>query len=57
MQLLDVVAVLLVVAAAVAFGLGAFALARSEDIQAFYFLLVGVVALRAGVQIARPGTA
>jgi hypothetical protein len=55
MQLLDALAALLVVAAATAFTLGALALSRSSDVEAFYFLVVGVVALRAGVQVARPG--
>lgn len=55
MQLLDLLAALLVVAAAAAFTFGALALARSSDVEAFYYLVVGVVALRAGVQLARPG--
>lgn len=55
MQLLDVLAALLVVAAATAFTFGALALSRSGDVEAFYFLVVGVFALRAGVQVARPG--
>jgi hypothetical protein len=55
-QLLDLLAALLVVAAAAAFTFGAFALARSSDVEALYFLVIGVVALRAGVQVARPGT-
>jgi hypothetical protein len=57
MQLLDVVAVLLIVVAGVAFGVGNAALARAEDIHALYWLIVGVVSLRAGVQLARPGAA
>lgn len=54
MQLLDVLAALLVALAAVAFSLGALALVRSNDVESGYFLIVGVVALRAAVQIARP---
>lgn len=55
MQVLDVIAALLLVGAATAFALGAIALARANDVEAFYMLVVGVVALRAGVQIVRPG--
>ncbi|MBS2020640.1 MAG: hypothetical protein JST00_47740 [Deltaproteobacteria bacterium] len=55
MQLLDALAGALVIGAATAFTFGALALARSNDVEAFYFLVVGVVALRAGVQIVRPG--
>jgi hypothetical protein len=56
MQLLDALAALLVLGAAAAFTFGALALSRSNDVEALYFLAVGVVALRAGVQIVRPGT-
>jgi hypothetical protein len=55
MQLLDALAALLVVGAAAAFSFGALALTRSNDLEALYFLIVGVVALRAGVQLVRPG--
>ena len=55
MHLLDVLAALLVIAAAFAFTLGALALSRSNDVEALYLLIVGFVALRAGVQIVRPG--
>jgi hypothetical protein len=55
MQLVDVLAIVLVVAAAVAFVFGETALARAEDLQAIYWLAVGVVSLRAAVQVARPG--
>ncbi len=56
MQLLDALAALLVLGAAAAFTFGALALTRSNDVEALYFLVIGVVALRAGVQIVRPGT-
>lgn len=56
MQLLDALAAALVVGASAAFTFGALALSRSNDVEALYFLVVGVVALRAGVQIVRPGT-
>ena len=55
MQVLDVLAAALVVGAAAAFSFGALALARANDVEAVYFLVVGVVALRAGVQLVRPG--
>jgi hypothetical protein len=55
MQLVDVLAIVLVVAAAVAFVFGENALARAEDLRAMYWLAVGVVSLRAAVQVARPG--
>jgi hypothetical protein len=55
MQLLDVLAAALVFGAAAAFALGARALSGANDIEAIYFLVVGIFALRAGVQIARPG--
>ncbi len=55
MQLVDVLAIALVCAAGAAFFLGASSLARSEDLRAVYWLAVGIVSLRAAVQIARPG--
>lgn len=55
MQLLDVMAALLVIGACGAFVLGALALARSSDIEALYFLVVGIVALRSGVKLVHPG--
>ncbi|HVH45164.1 MAG TPA: hypothetical protein VM925_22580 [Labilithrix sp.] len=55
MHLLDVLAAMLVFGAAAAFTFGAMALARSSDVEAIYFLVVGIVALRAGVQLVRPG--
>jgi hypothetical protein len=55
MALLDVLAALLVLGAAAAFAFGATALSRANDIEAIYFLVVGIVALRAGIQVVRPG--
>jgi hypothetical protein len=55
MQFVDGVAIALVIAAGVAFALGETALARAEDLRALYWLAVGVVSLRAAVQIGRPG--
>jgi hypothetical protein len=50
----DVVALLMVVAAGAAFGVGASSLARAEDLKALYWLAVGVVTVRSAVQIVRP---
>jgi hypothetical protein len=55
MKLMDLLAIVLVVAAALSFGLGELAIARTEDLRAVYWLAVGVAALRAAVQIGRPG--
>ena len=55
MHLVDVLAIALLIAAGTAFVLGASALARAEDLRALYWLAIGLVALRAAVQIARPG--
>jgi hypothetical protein len=55
MQLVDVLAIALLAAAATAFVLGEGALTRAEDLAALYWLVVGVVSLRAATLIARPG--
>ena len=55
MQMLDALAALLVIGAAAAVVFGARALARADDFQALYLLVIGGVALRAGVSIVRPG--
>jgi hypothetical protein len=55
MQLLDVLAAVLVLGAAAAFTFGAMALSRANDVEAIYYLVVGIVALRSGVQLVRPG--
>ncbi len=55
MKVVDVLAIALVVGAASAFFLGELAIARTEDLRALYWLAVGVVCVRAGAQIARPG--
>jgi hypothetical protein len=54
MQLVDLLAILLAAVAGAAFLVGESALARAEDLTALYWLAVGVVSLRAAVQIARP---
>jgi hypothetical protein len=55
MHLVDVLAVVLLMAAGAALILGEGALARAEDLHALYWLAVGVAALRAATQVARPG--
>ncbi|MCL2779795.1 MAG: hypothetical protein FWD73_17530 [Polyangiaceae bacterium] len=53
MQWFDVLAAVVVLGAVVALVLGALALSRSNDVEALYFLVTGLFALRAAVQIAR----
>ena len=55
MKLVDVLAVALVVGAVGAFVAGEAAMTRAEDLRAVYWLAVGVVSLRAAVQVVRPG--
>lgn len=55
MHILDVLGGMLVLGATAAFIWGAMALAKANDIEAIYCLVAGVVALRAGVQLVRPG--
>jgi hypothetical protein len=54
MHLLDGIALSMLIAAGIAFGVGASSLARAEDLKALYWLVVGIVAVRGAVQIARP---
>jgi len=55
MHLYDVLAVLILVLGAVAFALGAAALARADDLIALYWMVAGLTTMRASVQIARSG--
>ncbi|HEY3944607.1 MAG TPA: hypothetical protein VGL78_05235 [Solirubrobacteraceae bacterium] len=55
MKLVDLLAIALVVGAAAAFFAGEVAIARTEDLRALYWLSVGAVCVRAGVQVGRPG--
>jgi hypothetical protein len=55
MQIGDILAIVLLAGAAVAFGMGSVALARADDLRAVYWLLIGVFALRGAVQVGRPG--
>jgi hypothetical protein len=56
MQVVDLFAVALLMAAGAAFALGEMALAGAEDLHAIYWLAVGVASLRAAVQVVRPGS-
>jgi hypothetical protein len=53
--LVDIVALLLAIGSAIAFFLGNAALARAEDLPALYWLIVGAIAVRSAVHLARPG--
>lgn len=55
MQVLDVLAAVLVAGAAAAFTVGAMALARASDVEAIYYFTLGILALRSGVKLVRPG--
>jgi hypothetical protein len=55
MQVVDGIAVFLLVAAAAAFASGGVALARAHDVEALYWLAVGAVGVQAAVQFGRPG--
>jgi hypothetical protein len=55
MQVADILAIVLVIVAAVAFWMGNSALAHSDDLKAIYWLVVGFIAVRAAVRVARPG--
>ena len=55
MKLVDVLAIALVLAAVGAFIAGEAAMTHAEDLRALYWLAVGVVSLRAAVQVVRPG--
>jgi hypothetical protein len=54
MRFFDVLAIALLVGATVAFVVGNMALARADDLAAFYWLAVGAVTLRGSVEVARP---
>jgi hypothetical protein len=54
MQFADFLALGLVLLAAVSFYMGESALSGAEDLHAIYWLVVGIVSLRAAVQVARP---
>jgi hypothetical protein len=55
MQVPDAVAILLTVGAGAAFIAGERALARADDMQAVYWLAVGMASLYASVKVGKPG--
>jgi hypothetical protein len=55
MRLVDVVALVMLIFGGLAFGLGEAALSGAEDLRAFYWLTVGIVALLSSVAFLRPG--
>ncbi|HEY6723001.1 MAG TPA: hypothetical protein VI197_03190 [Polyangiaceae bacterium] len=50
----DVLSVLLLVLAVVAFVAGIYALGNREDVRALYFLIVGALCLRSSTEMLRP---
>jgi hypothetical protein len=50
----DVLALFLFCAAAVAFAFGLLALGKHDDLRALYLLVVGALALRGSIEILRP---
>ena len=54
MQFADVLALVMLLVGIAAFVMGGLALARASDLEAFYWLLVGLVGVRSSVQIMRP---
>ncbi len=53
-RLVDVLAVLLLIGAAAAFGMGLRVLAQRQDLLALYWLVVGIAALHASTSLLRP---
>lgn len=51
---IDLLSVLLLAAAAVAFGLGVHSLAKQRDLAALYWLVIGALVLRAATDMLRP---
>jgi hypothetical protein len=51
---IDAFAVVLLFAAAVAFGFGIFALGQRDDFKAVYLLIVGALSLRGSTELLRP---
>lgn len=51
---IDAFAVVLLFAAAVAFGVGIFALGQRDDFKALYLLIVGALSLRGSTELLRP---
>ena len=53
-KVIDVLSILLVLCAALAFSLGVAALADRRDLAAIYWLAIGGLVLRAAVELLRP---
>jgi hypothetical protein len=53
-RIVDLLSVALLLVAALAFTVGVYALGRARDLQAFYWLAVGGLCLRASVDLLRP---
>ncbi len=51
---IDVFAIVLLVAAACAFGFGVYALGDRQDFKALYLLIVGALSLRSSTELLRP---
>lgn len=51
---IDVLAIVLLAAAALAFGLGVNALGDRQDFRALYLLAIGALALRSATELLRP---
>jgi hypothetical protein len=51
---IDIFAIVLLLAAACAFGFGLFALGDRQDFKALYLLIVGALALRSSTELLRP---
>lgn len=50
----DLISILLLLAAAVAFAFGVHALGNRRDLDALYYLVIGALVLRASTDILRP---
>ena len=57
MNILDAVAIALLLGAVSALALGEAALMRAQDLEAVYWLVAALVGLRAAVQFGKPGKA
>jgi hypothetical protein len=53
-KVVDLLSIVLFVAAAAAFAYGLYALGHQEDFRALYLLVVGGLSLRASVEVLRP---
>jgi hypothetical protein len=51
---IDVFAIVLLIAAACAFGFGVYALGDRQDFKALYLLIIGALSLRSSTELLRP---